>query len=70
MVYYGISLSTASLGGNEFLAAFVSEAVEIPAYTSSLFVIEKLGRRVPLCAYLVVGGVACIATIWIRKYGL
>ncbi|XP_072020604.1 organic cation transporter protein-like isoform X2 [Amphiura filiformis] len=65
MVYYGISLSTASLGGNEFVAAFCSAAVEIPAYTSSLFEIEKWGRRVPLCVYLIVGGVACIATIWI-----
>ncbi|XP_072021042.1 organic cation transporter protein-like [Amphiura filiformis] len=62
MVYYGLSLSTSSLGTNDYFAAFVSAAVEIPAYTSSLFVIEKWGRRVPLCVYLVVSGVACIVT--------
>ncbi|XP_072020772.1 organic cation transporter protein-like [Amphiura filiformis] len=62
MVYYGLSLSTSSFGVNDYLAAFVSAAVEIPAYTSSLFVIEKWGRRVPVCVYLVVSGVACIMT--------
>ncbi|XP_072020844.1 organic cation transporter protein-like [Amphiura filiformis] len=60
MVYYGLSLSTSGLGVNDYVAAFVSGAVEVPAYISCWFILDRFGRRLPLCIYMVGGGMACI----------
>jgi len=67
MVYYGLSLSTASLAGNRFVNAFLSFLVEIPAFTSSYFALQKWGRRYPLIAYHCIAGVALILTQVIPK---
>nr|XP_039250260.1 solute carrier family 22 member 4-like [Styela clava] len=61
MVYYCISLGTSDLGGNKFVNCFVAAAVEIPAYVSSYFLMEKFGRRTILSSYLILGGIACAA---------
>ncbi|XP_072037058.1 organic cation transporter protein-like [Amphiura filiformis] len=63
MVYYGLALSTSSLGSDPYLAFFLSALVEIPALIWILFGIEWLGRKPNLCALLVIGGVACLGTI-------
>ncbi|XP_072014083.1 organic cation transporter protein-like [Amphiura filiformis] len=62
MVYYGLSLSTSGLGVNDYVAGFVSGAVEIPAILSGWFIIERWGRRNPHSIYMIVGGVACLIT--------
>jgi len=64
LVYYGLSLSTAALAGNRYLNFFLSGLVEIPAYTSCIFILQKWGRRRPLAVFHVVAGVAlCISLI-------
>ncbi|XP_033625385.1 organic cation transporter protein-like isoform X1 [Asterias rubens] len=66
LVYYGLSLSTSDLGVDDYVAAFISGAVELPAYLSSWFTIQRWGRRLPLALYLATGGVACLTTIFIE----
>ncbi|XP_077977753.1 organic cation transporter protein-like [Glandiceps talaboti] len=64
LVYYGLSLNTSNLGGDDYLNAFISGAVEIPAYAISLYIQETfLGRRWSLFVTMVLGGVACILTL-------
>ncbi|XP_038078934.1 organic cation transporter protein-like [Patiria miniata] len=63
-VYYGLSLSTSSLGSNDYLAFFIGGFVEIPACLSILPFIDRYGRRILLCLYLLVGGFACLGTIF------
>nr|XP_054753103.1 organic cation transporter protein-like isoform X1 [Lytechinus pictus] len=63
LVYYGLALSSSDFGVNVYIAAFVSGAVEVPAYVSSIFALEYFGRRPSTCFYLVLGGVACILSI-------
>ncbi|KAJ8029166.1 Organic cation transporter-like protein [Holothuria leucospilota] len=66
MVYYGISLSTSSLGSNDNIAFFISGAVEIPAYLICVPVIESfLGRRGSTVIFEVIAGAACISTAFI-----
>lgn len=65
LVYYGLALSSSEFGVNVYIAAFVSGAVEIPAYVSSVFALKYFGRRFSTCGYLVLGGVACILSICI-----
>ena len=67
-MYYGLALSSSDFGVNVYLAAFVSGAVEIPAYVSSIFALEYFGRRASTCFYMVLGGTACICTIFTREY--
>ncbi|XP_023222062.1 organic cation transporter protein-like isoform X1 [Centruroides sculpturatus] len=62
-VFYGLSLNTNEIGGNPFLSFFIFGAVEFPAYIVSIFVVKYYGRRLPLMSTMVLGGLACIATI-------
>ncbi|XP_070567114.1 organic cation transporter protein-like [Ptychodera flava] len=65
LVYYGLSLNTSNLAGDDYLNAFISAAVEIPAYAMGLYIVDtKLGRRWSLCGTMVVGGLACILTLF------
>ncbi|XP_022109164.1 organic cation transporter protein-like [Acanthaster planci] len=64
-VYYGLSLSTSSLGSNDYLAFFIGGLVEIPACFSILPLIDRYGRRIMLSLYLLIGGIACLGTIFI-----
>ena len=41
LVYYGLTLSTAQIGGNRFWNAFFNGFVEGPAYISSYFCLMR-----------------------------
>ncbi|XP_035671194.1 organic cation transporter protein-like [Branchiostoma floridae] len=68
LVYYGISLNTAALSGNFYLNFAISGFIEIPAYLISIVILNKFGRRWPLCLMLLFGGVACIVAFFIPKH--
>ncbi|XP_030833206.1 organic cation transporter protein [Strongylocentrotus purpuratus] len=65
VIYYGLSLNTDSLAGDPYLNFFISGAVEVPAYFVAAGLIRCVGRRLPLCACHIIGGIACIATVFI-----
>ncbi|XP_022084587.1 solute carrier family 22 member 3-like [Acanthaster planci] len=65
LIYYGLSLSTGDLGVDEYWAFFVSGAVEIPAILYATFAIEWFGRKLNVTILEVIGGVACLANIFI-----
>lgn len=60
LVYYGLSLSTAQLAGDRYLNAFLSAFIEIPAYLSCFFILNRWGRRRPLVAYHIIAGVSLL----------
>lgn len=62
-IFYGLSLNTNELEGDPFLNFAISGVVEFPAYIISIFILKYLGRRYPQMAFMVIGGLACIATI-------
>lgn len=62
LIYYGLSLSTASLSGDPYLSFLLSALVEIPGYTLSYLSMEKLGRRPSLVISLVLGGISVIVS--------
>ena len=41
LVYYGLTLSAGQLAGNMYVNNFISGFVEIPAYMSVFFAMEK-----------------------------
>ncbi|XP_023932813.1 organic cation transporter protein [Lingula anatina] len=62
MVYYGLALNSEGLGGDLYLNFTLMGAIEFPAYTLAVFLIDKIGRRKSLAGFMVLGGVACIAS--------
>ena len=69
VVYHGFNLSTSSLGINVYVSFFVSAAIEIPAYVMALFLVEAplFGRRRSTAFSLLLGGVACLLTMFVGK---
>ena len=67
LVYHGLSLSTSTLGSNDYVAFFVSGAVEIPSYILMIFVAERWGRRPSMCTFMIIGGFACLISTFLRE---
>ncbi|KAJ8021289.1 Solute carrier family 22 member 6-B [Holothuria leucospilota] len=59
VVYYGLSLSTSSLGIDPYISFIVSGAIEIPAYVLCMYLPEWIGRKGTTCSTLVFGGISC-----------
>ncbi|CAL4107484.1 unnamed protein product, partial [Meganyctiphanes norvegica] len=66
-VYYGLSLNTGNLGGNAYLNFVISGAVEIPAHAITIILLDRVGRRLPLCGFMVLGGSALLCTMFIPE---
>ena len=62
-VYLGLSYYGPSLGKNPPLSFFLSSLVEIPAYGFCWFVMDRWGRRWPMCTLMILGGLACVGTV-------
>ncbi|XP_020279602.1 carcinine transporter isoform X2 [Pseudomyrmex gracilis] len=63
MVYVGLSYYGPALGSEEHLSFLFSSLAEIPSYMACWVVMDRWGRRWPLCLCMVVAGVSCIATV-------
>ncbi|XP_061193456.1 organic cation transporter protein-like [Saccostrea echinata] len=68
MVYYGLSLNSGNLAGDFYLNFFLTGLVEFPAYTLCLVLLDRIGRKKLHCACMVLGGLACISTIFTVLY--
>ncbi|KAG5878987.1 hypothetical protein JTB14_019642 [Gonioctena quinquepunctata] len=62
-VYVGLSYYGPSLGSNEHLSFLLSSAVEIPTYLTCWIVMDRWGRRWPICVCMLICGACCLATV-------
>ncbi|XP_065213734.1 organic cation transporter protein-like isoform X2 [Planococcus citri] len=60
LVYYGLSINSISLAGDKYLNFILTNAVEVPAFILSGFIMEKVERRVSLSAAFFFSGITCI----------
>lgn len=60
LTFYGLSLGVALLPGSLYVTSFISGAVEFPSYALSCVLLNKVGRKWPLVAIFVIGGVFCV----------
>ena len=68
MAYYGLSLNSGNLAGNFYLNFFLVGLVEFPAYTVCLLFLDRLGRKKLHVTCMIVGGAACVCTIFTTIY--
>jgi hypothetical protein len=62
-VYLGLSYYGPSLGKNPPLSFFLSSLVELPSYVFCWYVMDRFGRRWPMCLLMILGGVSCVITV-------
>ncbi|XP_078001462.1 organic cation transporter protein-like [Glandiceps talaboti] len=62
-VYYGIALNTDQLGENPYITFALAGFVEIPACLIALWLMKAIGRRLTLCGFAVIGGLALILSV-------
>ncbi|XP_008066538.1 solute carrier family 22 member 13-like [Carlito syrichta] len=63
--YFGLSLQVGSFGLDIYLTQLIFGVVEVPARCSSIFMMQKFGRRWSQLGTLVLGGLACVLIIFI-----
>ncbi|KAJ1531581.1 hypothetical protein ONE63_000253 [Megalurothrips usitatus] len=69
LAYYGLVLNINYLPGNLYVNTVISGLVEVPSIALSILFLLKTGRRWPFCLTLVVGGVACLLTLFVPEEG-
>ncbi|XP_052864161.1 carcinine transporter [Anopheles cruzii] len=62
-VYLGLSYYGPSLGENQYLSFFLSSLVEIPSYIICWIIMDRWGRRWPMCLLMILSGISCVATV-------
>jgi len=67
LVYYGLSLSSVELSGNKYLNFMLVNAVEIPAFLTSWYFMERFPRRKTQAFSFLASGVGCILVNVISK---
>ncbi|KAK3734881.1 hypothetical protein RRG08_038907 [Elysia crispata] len=69
MVYYGLSLNAGNLFGDIYINFFLMAVVEMVSYLFCLAFLDKAGRKFLQCSSMILGGVACTATLFPVMYG-
>ncbi|KAK2090121.1 hypothetical protein P7K49_031377 [Saguinus oedipus] len=65
MGYFGLSLQVGDFGLDIYLTQLIFGAVEVLARSSSIFMMERFGRKWSQLGTLVLGGLMCIVIIFI-----
>jgi OCT family organic cation transporter-like MFS transporter 4/5 len=60
-VFFGLSLNSVSVGGNQFTNFILVALIELPAYVVFFFAMDRLGRRNTLSFSLFLSGISCIS---------
>ena len=69
MTYYGVIMNSGNLAGDFYVNFFLMALAEIPGLLIGLAVLDKLGRRYSNSGSMIIGGLACICTIFTVVFG-
>ncbi|XP_013411773.1 organic cation transporter protein isoform X2 [Lingula anatina] len=67
LAYYGLTLGSGTLHGDRYINFFLSGAVELPAYFIGSFLLQRFGRRKPICMFQMLCGLSNIMLVFIPK---
>lgn len=66
-VYYGLSLNSVSMAGNDYLNFILVTLIELPALLAQLWLMNIFGRRSCLASTMVIAGACCISFLAIPE---
>ena len=66
-IYYGLTFNTGKIAGSFYLNFVLNGVLEIPAYLISLFVILKIGRKLPYLILMMTSGISLFCTIIVPR---
>lgn len=66
-LFYGLSINSMALAENKYLNFILVALIEIPAFTSTYFMVDKIGRRFNLCLSYLITAVSCFVFIFINR---
>ena len=69
MVYYGLSLNAGDLSGNIYVNFVLLATAELASFLFSLFIMDITGRKKLQFSSMILGGIACMATMFPVMYG-
>ncbi|XP_050391448.1 organic cation transporter protein [Patella vulgata] len=69
MVYYGLGLNVSNLSGDSYLNFTIANIAETVSYALCILLLDRLGRKVLHCSAMLLGGIACLATMFPVIYG-
>ncbi|XP_048771493.2 organic cation transporter protein-like [Ostrea edulis] len=69
MMYYGVTMHAGNMGGDFYLNFFLLAVVEFPAYALCIILLDRIGRKKLHCSFMVLGGLACLSTIFPVLFG-
>lgn len=69
MLFFGLSLNVGNLGGDIYLNFLLQSLAEVVGYGIPLIALKSLGRKPVYVGSLLIGGAACILTIFPVLYG-
>ena len=64
LAYYGVILNVGNLGGDFYLNLTLLTMIEYPAKFITLLLLDRIGRKKLYTAYMLLGGIMCIGTIY------
>ena len=64
MSYYGSVLNIGNLGGDLYLNFALMVVVEFPAKLAAMYFLDRTGRKKLHITFMIIGGAACIGTIF------
>ncbi|XP_050391200.2 organic cation transporter protein [Patella vulgata] len=69
MTYYGLTLNVSNLSGDTYLNFTIYNVAEMIAYILCLLLLDRLGRKILHCSFMLFGGIACLSTMFPVIYG-
>jgi hypothetical protein len=65
-----VGLKSVDLGVNPYVSFSISAFVELLAFSTVLFIIDRFGRKKPYFFFLAVAGVSCLSNVFTSKKAL
>ncbi|XP_077870630.1 organic cation transporter protein-like [Saccoglossus kowalevskii] len=70
LLYYGLTFNVGNIAGNNYTNALIAGAVEIVAYSSSMYLVEtRCGRKLTICISSLTAAIATVSSAFISQCG-
>ena len=64
LTYYGVILNVGNVGGDFYLNLFLLTIIDYPVKFLTLLLLNRIGRKKVYVAYMLLGGIMCMGTIY------